>query len=87
MKSWGWLLIGAVWLIAVASRILTLPGRERLINFGKRVSMVLVFAALLALTPLVALLSFYSDGAGDVLFGCKDWVKACWRGISDYSSA
>jgi hypothetical protein len=49
--------------------------------------MVLVFAALLALTPLVALLSFYSDGAGDVLFGCKDWVKACWRGISDYSSA
>jgi len=47
-------------------------------NFGKRVSMVLVFVAMLALAPLVALLTLCSDD-GDLLFVCKDWVKACSR--------
>jgi hypothetical protein len=36
--------------------------------------MVLVFLAMLALAPLVALLTLCSDD-GDLLFVCKDWVK------------
>jgi hypothetical protein len=43
-------------------------------KFGKRVSMVLVFLAMLAPAPLVALLTLSSDD-GDLLFVCKDWVK------------
>jgi hypothetical protein len=43
-------------------------------KFGKRVSRVLVFLAMLALAPLVALLTLCSDD-GDLLFVCKDWVK------------
>ena len=54
-------------------------------SFWKRIAMVLAFVALLAVTPIVALLRFHSDD-GDVLFVCKDWVKACWRGIREYCS-
>ena len=43
-------------------------------KFGKRVSRLLVFPAMLALAPLVARLTLCSDD-GDLLFVCKDWVK------------
>ncbi len=53
-------------------------------KFGKRISMVSMYVALLALTPLVALLSFHTDD-GNVIV-CKDWVQSCLRGIREYSS-
>jgi hypothetical protein len=49
-------------------------------NFGKRISMVLLFVATLAVAPLVALLTLCSDD-GDLLCACKDWVRALGAGF------